>query len=144
MDTVYVPQRDRYDCVIAAAAMFVGVSYEQAFEAAEPYYRPRKVKGRYGVRDVNATLNGLVSPDKYRGLWLPLEFVSPHFVRQLLWGRRALITTPSLNTRGGMHVVYYDGHRVYDPQQPPKKVYQDFEELTPTEAWIWREGEPTR
>ena len=75
------------------------------------------------VGDVVCRHRGILSAEAFRGF---------------AWGRRALLSVPSLNREGGWHMVYYDGRAVFDPS--PLKSYRCFEELMPDELVLFREG----
>ena len=56
----------------------------------------------------------------------------------MLWGRRALVTVPSLNIPKGWHMVYFDGLNVFDPSLA--KTYEHVTQLEPNELVLFREG----
>lgn len=62
-------------------------------------------------------------------------------VRRLLSGRSAILSVPSLNWEGGLHVVFWDGASLFDPNDPAtgKQVYRWIDQLAPREIWIFDE-----
>ena len=69
-----------------------------------------------GVSDVGAWLKrlGYVEWKNYREVYVHREDYVSH---QLLWKRRALLSCASLNNDGGSHMVFWDGHRIWDPHE---------------------------
>jgi hypothetical protein len=151
--TYHVQQRHKGDCVIAALAMFCKLPYEAIEPVAREHFVDRRRKA--GIRDSSVILRKLgyrqenyASDDKpldgreFRSLWLYEYLISPNILRDYCWGRPAMMSVPSLNEKDGKHMVYYDGHRVWDPQEGRrgKKFYVDYDnKVMPTEAWVWRE-----
>lgn len=63
--------------------------------------------------------------------------LSPEFFRHFAWGRRALMSVPSLNNPGGWHMVYTVGAKVFDPSS--LKTYTAWAELRPDDITLFRE-----
>lgn len=63
--------------------------------------------------------------------------IEPAFYRNMAWGRRAILSVPSLNIENGVHAVYYDGHEIFDPS--PKLTYTKFSDLKPSHIVLFRE-----
>jgi len=113
-----LPQRAEDDCTICCIAMATGLSYEAVMAQA--------VKSSGGYRYGGTP--GTMSP---KGVLIDLGFAAKRLgcegdgqgagVRSALWGRRAILSVPSLNGFKGHHDVYWDGHRVWDPS--PKLGY---------------------
>lgn len=142
-ETNLVEQRGPSDCVIAAIAMAVGRTYEDVLQAAGDEFDPERgcrndqaVLARLGLR--YTFKNG--EPDGDIVCRRKEYCISPDFYRGMIWGRRALVTVPSLNIAGGHHMVFYDGHQVFDPNPPTKKRYTDFAQLQPTDVVLFRNG----
>jgi hypothetical protein len=138
-----VKQRTSHDCALACMAMLTGKSWAEtnAIIGHLVVYDGN----RPGMRDDQQALkllgfdysfeNGASVGDiscTHRGF-----YISPEFYRSMAWGRRALLTVPSLNIPGGWHMVYYDGHNLFDPSLG--KTYGDFNKLLPEEIIVFRE-----
>lgn len=63
--------------------------------------------------------------------------ISPEYFRAFAWGRRALMSVPSLNLAGGWHMIFWDSRRIFDPS--PRLVYEQFIQLKPEEMVLFRE-----
>lgn len=141
--TTMVKQRADDDCAVCSIAMATGLPYEEvlekigdAYKPGEGMYHPSIALERLGFKYTFE--NGIPVGDivcKHRGI------LSPDFFRSFAWGRRALLSVPSLNIPGGMHMVYWDGAQVFDPSN--KKIYTEWKQLLPTHIVLFREM-PTR
>jgi hypothetical protein len=110
-------QRDTDDCTICAISMATGLSYEAVMEVAANSVGGYRYQGTPGTMSPRGVLMDL-GFDAQR---VPCAGVGGHVLRKLLWGRRAILSVPSLNGFPGHHDVYWDGHRLYDPS--PKAAY---------------------
>lgn len=133
-----VRQREKSDCVIACLAMLTSRDYDDVKSAVGDLYTPD-----VGVRPEYEALKRLGFVEEMDLPKIEGDFkcyhcpypISAIFFRQLLWGRKCLLSVPSLNIEGQWHMVYYDGRTVFDPS--PKKTYEKFEELKPRMATIF-------
>lgn len=132
--TSLIRQRFDNDCTLCCIAMATGLSWEVVFSAAlwvRLGYRP--VKGTYSALAVCTALGHEAK-----------SYVNPFGldadgIRAWVWGRRAILSVPSLNGHDGWHDVYWDGAHVFDPS--PKKTYpDDIEALTPDGMVVFAEG----
>jgi len=138
--TTLVKQRTRMDCAICCMAMLTGRDYDDvmaavgdAFDQVKGMRYDQKALKRLGFRF--SYENGQPAGDavvRLRGI------MAPEFFLCLAWGRRALISVPSLNTPDSFHMVFYDGRRVFDPA--PKKTYRAFADLRPNEMVLFRKA----
>ena len=115
--------------------------YEEVLAAAEGIYDPERGTGRDHEILRNLGLSYEYKNGKPVGDFSSKRRVygiTAEFYRDFIWGRKALVTVPSLNKEDGHHMVYYDGHAVYDPNPMDKKRYTEFEELRPSEVTIFR------
>jgi hypothetical protein len=67
--------------------------------------------------------------------------LSPQVYRKFLWGRPALLSIVSLNhPPHGRHLVYYDGTRIYDPQEGRrgKKFATSLDQVEIEDAHVWQ------
>ncbi len=104
--TDFIPQRMPADCAVAALAMFLGVTYE---DIARHCTGSELVdSGMPWVRE-NHILHLFKAPCDV-------------FDRTVMdWSSPAILSVPSLNEAEGVtHSVYWDGSRVWDPQQGRK------------------------
>lgn len=138
--TEIVPQRTPHDCSICSMAMLTGRTYEDVLETVGDTFDPKggmrleqKALQRLGFKYTHE--NGEAVGDivcTHRGF-----YISPEFYRSMAWGRRALMTVPSLNRPGGFHMIYWDGRRVFDPSM--MKTYTEWKQLLPDELVLFRE-----
>lgn len=137
--TTMVQQRSATDCVICCLAMLTGLSWDDVMAAVCDLYRPDE-----GIRNEHEALKRLGYDSAYENGHPVGDFVvrnrgifAPEAFRNFAWGRRALLSVPSLNIAGGLHMVYYDGATVFDPS--PLKSYNRFEDLNPEIIAVFRE-----
>lgn len=109
--TTLINQKSGSDCVLAAIAMAAGkTTWEDVWNADDL----QKVIDEHGVGDIAPWMErvGMLRNVHYREIYTQSD---PRLARSLLWGRRALLTIDSLNIDGGMHMVYWDGEKLWDP-----------------------------
>mgnify|MGYP003135106911 CR=1 FL=1 len=82
-------------------------------------------KGAYRIEDVDFKI--------LRKPW----GISDEMFKSMIWGRKALLTVPSLNIDGGYHMVYWYYDELFDPS--PKKTYKSYEELNIREMVLFLE-----
>ena len=101
-----IQQKFAADCAVTCLAMFLGVEYEDIL---------RHVGGH------ELTLGGLTkSREAYIAQLFEVE-ISFLDRTKIDRSRPAVLTVPSLNSKTGLtHGVYWDGTRVYDPNQGRK------------------------
>jgi hypothetical protein len=112
MATTLVQQRSENDCVLAAIAMAAG---KQKWEDAWTDDDLKAVIESKGVANLDTWLKrmGYEEYKDYREVYCSYE----RLVKVFLWQRRALLSVDSLNNEHGSHMVYWDGTRVWDPQE---------------------------
>lgn len=138
--TTLIKQRTDIDCGVAALAMASGRDYDDVITTIGDAYdediglqRVQEALKRLGFK--NEFANGEPIGDI---VCLSRDWcITPAFFRRLIWGRRALVTVPSLNTKGVWHMVYFDGSHVFDPS--PKQTYTEYKQLEPNELVLFRE-----
>jgi len=136
-----IQQRTPHDCAICCMAMLTGRTYEDVMTIAGSDFDPER-----GMRNEHAMLDRLGFKYTFENGHAVGDMVamhrayalSPDFFRGFAWGRRALLSVPSLNYPGQWHMVFYDGHTLFDPS--PGRTYARFEDLLPEEIIIFREG----
>jgi hypothetical protein len=95
-----IRQRYDIDCVIATIAMYTHKTYEDVIEVCERLkIRPLGLCGYDSIRILKEFGHELVQCFDF------YDFVP------------CIVSVPSLNSRGKMHSVYWDGQRVWDPQE---------------------------
>jgi hypothetical protein len=95
--TSFVQQRNDHDCVIACLAMWMDRDYDEIAKA---------------VLRVN---EGVC-------LWDAVSYMRVNGIpaRRSSWwfhSHKAILDVPSLNFVGGMHAIYWDGERLFDPNK---------------------------
>ena len=143
--TTLVNQRFPTDCMIAAIAMALAVTWEEVYDTAikcEAYKKDHS--SGINAEDDILECFGLVEYSGYqnidgdfRSIHRPYS-ISPEYFREQLWGRPVIFSAPSLNKAGGSHAVYYDGHEIFDPNPPSRNRYSSFSELLPTRALVFK------
>lgn len=155
-----IRQRDKSDCGIAAIAMFTGRTYEEVLAAARETGSDN-FHLKKGMSSVERVLEKLgyhwenlgrhkdhpaPNPDgpQFRSLSLSIAswHINPKFYQKFFWGRRALLSIHSLNNLpDGRHLVYFDGKRIWDPQEgrKGKKFATDIEKVVIADATIFQE-----
>ena len=111
--TTLIQQRTDNDCVLASIAMALGFSkWEDAWTEEDL----QQVVEQKGISDMEPWLlrHGLKQYEDWKEVHTWNE---DRLTYVFLWKRRALLSVNSLNTEGGSHMVYWDGTRIYDPQE---------------------------
>jgi hypothetical protein len=134
--TELIRQRGERDCYLCCLAMATSRSYNSIAAAlSNEELQEMNHEGSYGaLLDKLRTVCGLKEGTDFRSiLWATIGERSgtagarPGVMRALLWGRRAIIQVPSLNYENQMHVIYWDGHQLFDPSN--KKTYDVWDEV---------------
>ena len=146
-----VRQKTSSDCAPCCLTMLTGLPYRKVIALIGDTFHPEKgmletVKGleRLGlVREKKIPVKGLsgayrIEPVDFMEIRRQYE-ISAQFFKDQLWGRRALLSVPSLNNPGGFHMVYWHYDRIFDPST--KKTYERFFDLKPEEIIIFMERE---
>lgn len=133
-----VKQRSDMDCFICCLAMALGRTYEQIADQLGPAFMALVNKqGCDGkMEHVAFQALGFVLDVDYTRRSVMSHWTTVAFAKNMLWGRRALVTLRSMNNMDGWHVVYWNGTEMLDPST--KKTY-DWKEAEPTEMWLLNE-----
>jgi hypothetical protein len=116
-----INQRTNFDCVVAASAMYTGLTYD---ECAEIYYEDMgrsKNNGMQGSEILRfLKLAGFRAVGAVGSAKRPMETIR---------GVPAICSVPSLNFADGTHAIYWDGYKFMDPQafREGKKWYKPFQ-----------------
>lgn len=147
----------RKDCFLCSAAMAAGVSYDEAWNALDDDLRAcfaPEAKGPMGdqcdkvlsalgferVRVGARTGDPASAPGDYFVLFMLPEYATSGFLRNVLWGRRALLQVPSKNYAGEQHIIYWDGRELHDPSN--KRTWA-WKEVEPIYVWLFDERRPS-
>jgi hypothetical protein len=138
--TILIKQRTPTDCGVCSLAMATGRTYEDVLGAVGDCYDAAR-----GMRYMGSALERLGFSYAFQNgepvgdiVVMQREWsLSPKLYRRMIWGRRALVSVPSLNNEGGWHLIYFDGEAVFDPS--PLKTYTAFEQLEPEEIVLFRQ-----
>lgn len=144
MELIY--QRTPHQCTIATVSMATGRDYDEVLRIGleDGCY----VEGE-GCRATSLLLEALGYNNEFQfgecvGDFISLRRDFAHSAesfRLIAWGRRAILSVPSLNKAGGSHSVFWSGRELFDPNPPDRKRYAAWDELLPTNAVLFRERE---
>lgn len=149
--TKHITQRNYNDCMLACIAMAAGKDYDELWspELVQEIVESRGVSNdRANKLLEHAGFHPYVNGDEGKIVWrhnlsagVPL---CDGLLRNMLQGRRAILSVPSLNHLGGWHAVYWDGGELFDPNKgfDGKQHYQWLEHLTVRTIWIFDERTP--
>jgi hypothetical protein len=136
-----IPQRTHHDCAICCMAMVTGRSYEDVLATVGDTFDPER--GMRRDQEAMKRLGFSYTFDNGEPVGDITFFrrgyeISPEYFLRHAWGRRALLTVPSLNKEGGWHMVYWDGLTLFDPSSRTR--YERFVDLKPTEMILFLEA----
>lgn len=97
-----IQQRFNADCAVACLAMFLGVEYEEV---------AKHCTGWELVRDGMPNFRGKHLASLFKAA---IVFLDPAMLDR---ARPAVLAVPSLNEAGGTHALFWDGTRVFDPNE---------------------------
>ncbi len=137
-----IRQRTRHDCAICTIAMALDRAYDEVHAAG---VESKGFDPEVGTRSEQGILKHLGLSSTYENGRAVGDFIdtrkgyetSTEAFRDRAWGRRAILTVPSLNIVGGWHSVYWTGSQLLDPCL--LKTYESFDQLHPTEMILFRE-----
>jgi len=106
----HIKQKYKWDCCIASIAMMVGCEYEEVFEAFKELFPKHKKNG--------------LSDDEIFELLIYFK-QKPKLIDDVILGVAGIIFLPSKNEPDGSHAVYFDGEKIFDPNngRRGKKFY---------------------
>lgn len=113
------------DCGICCLVMLTGRGYDDIIEAVGGNYDPGKglLSTQFALEDIG--YSNCPEFGNFKQFRKSFGLASELYT-SLIWGRKALITVPSLNI-DGFHMLYYDGIKLHDPSN--KKTYSKLEDL---------------
>lgn len=131
-----VKQRTNCDCALAVLSMASGREYDDLYDA-EFCARIEAAKTCTGDDLIEAYRRaGFEKGKNLREIYVGQGQSMP-VVRQMIWGRKAMIQVPSLNYEGVEHFIYWNGREILDPST--KQVYRYLQHLFPTYVMIFDE-----
>jgi hypothetical protein len=111
--TTLIQQRTSSDCVLACIAMAAGAaSWDEVWTQADA----DKVVASRGISPYDYSEWSERAGLKFDDCSI-YESCSQKTVKYLLRGQRAILSVYSLNIDGGHHAVYWDGQRLWDPNE---------------------------
>ena len=132
----HVIQKNDNDCGLAAMAMAVGKSYDEAWTAEDT----QEVVENKGISDYEPWMKklGLERGRDYAEVYT--SHMDGHGLKALLRWRRAILSVCSLNNKDGYHAVYWDGDNLFDPSN--KRQYEFISSLSITRVILLRGPQP--
>jgi ABC-type bacteriocin/lantibiotic exporter with double-glycine peptidase domain len=139
-----VKQKGFTDCGVAAIAMVLEESYEQTWCLLTPELQATILNQGMTDETFRACVErfGFVyDQDFTKRVYLPY-WGSVRACLNLLWGRRAVVSTWSKNEKDSGHFVVFDGtdgnEKVLDPST--REVYDDWRDVEPKVMWLFSEN----
>ena len=136
--TTLIQQRTNHDCVLASMAMAIG---KEKWEDAWTEEDLQKVVESRGIADYDPWLDrhGLKEGRDYISIYVHED--SMRVVKALLWKRRALLSVESVNHNYGSHAVYWDGERIWDPNEgvEGKQHFRFLSTVFLNRVWIFKD-----
>ena len=130
-----IKQKTNYDCALACLAMASGKKYDDIFDT-EFCKRIEKATTCTGDDLEEAYSRAGFYRDKNRKniyvLGSPISLV-----KQLIWGRKAMLQVPSLNYENSEHFIFWDGINLFDPST--KQTYNYLQNVIITRVTIFKE-----
>lgn len=125
-----IKQRGTTDCSVATVAMAADVPYETVLEKTPADVVEILLSKGCLDKHMSAMLNALGYENfvDYERRIFSCHYATTSFTRNMLWGRRAILTVMSKNVRDGQHNIYWDGRQLFDP--------------SPLQVYYWHEVEP--
>jgi hypothetical protein len=105
-----INQKTNDQCVIASVAMATGLDYDYVLNVAS-------ISGAYTSSSGTHASSILNHLDVcYKNVYDHNHRISNSFWREMLFGRRAILSVKSVNNEGGTHSIFWDGFKILDPQ----------------------------
>jgi hypothetical protein len=134
--TTLIQQRSPSDCVLASIAMAAGKSaWTDLWTDADL----AEIAGK-GISTYEPWMERAGLGQPYVDYWEVYVGQSMNTFKCMLWKRRALLSIHSINNDGGHHSVYWDGDRIWDPNEGiPGKIAMPFlHSAIISRAWIFK------
>lgn len=131
-------QRTTHDCVLCCLAMAVGLSYEEALQRLGELGQFFVDVGCADGDDINALeILGLKRDVDFKRYKISIFWCTQGFLRNILWGRRAMLEVRSRNKEAGWHAIYWDGTELRDPSN--RLTYTDWNEVEASQIIVFHE-----
>ena len=111
--TTLIQQKSNNDCVLAAIAMLAGK------ERWEDLWTPEDLDAVIKSSGVSNHADWLLRAglkEHRHYIEVHCGHISQHYICAMLRWRKALLSVHSLNNEHGYHMVYWDGAKLFDPQ----------------------------
>jgi len=129
-----VKQRYNSDCYLACLAMAASKPYEELF-SKEFCNKIEEAKICSGSNLEEAILlAGFIKDETISSIYISWGN-APGLIKNLLWGRKAILQVPSLNKKGGSHAIFWTGSEIIDPSN--KQTYFWLETVILEYVWIF-------
>lgn len=136
--TTLIQQKSDNDCVLASIAMLAGK--ERWEDLWTPGDLESVIKSR-GVSEHGEWLAraGYKEYTDYKEIYC--SHIATNYLYAFLWRRRALLSVHSLNNENGSHMVFWDGVKLYDPQDgvEGKLAFRWLTSCVITRVWIFKD-----
>lgn len=118
-----IKQITPHDCWPTCLAMALGITHAKmrATIGKTLWQEVKKNGSQYDVKKKMLAKFNLHQNHDYWVLFPSSNHVASYFLRNILAGRRAIISVMSKNVRDGHHAIYWDGSTLFDPS--PRNVY---------------------
>lgn len=120
--------------------MATGHTYEEVMEkglATKAFHPEDGCSREYSILEAL----GLKQSVHFRVMWHGV--LDPNWFKDIAWGRRAIMSVPSLNKENGWHSIYWTGAEIVDPSGQKTYAATDWARLKPREIIIFNEVVPT-
>ena len=133
LDSGLVVQKEVGGCGVACVAMGLNVTYEKAQSITEELFPEWKVSDGLSIDKITTIL---------RTKFEHVEYMTSDFL-DLLPGRDAIVTVPSLNYPGLLHFIYIKDELVLDPSPGPLRYPKDSTNIDgkcvfPIDVIVWK------
>ncbi len=133
-----IKQRTQMDCMLCCLAKATGRTYDETLIELGPLGQEFAEKGCLNNNDhVALSILEFENNVDYLKLHMRPEYCNLGFLRNMLFGRRAILTGKSKNVWEQWHTIYWDGFNLYDPSNGA--TYSNIFELEPIEIIIFNE-----
>lgn len=137
--TDLVCQRTPHDCVLCCIAMALGRTYEDVLAHLDAAPACGGNAGKLGTFFVEVgcakeedrlalEILGLRPEKDFQQLTMSPHWATAGFLRNVLWGRRAILTVRSKNI-DGHHAIYWDGAELLDPSTRQRFEWHEVEPI---------------
>lgn len=136
--TKLIQQRSFNDCAIPCIAMALGVTYDE-LAIQLPVEMLAGIHESGTKTETMIEMFGLMGleVENFRHFYYGPSWGTVKWTKNLLWGRRSILSCHSLNHKDGKHYVYFNCEKLFDPST--RKTYKSFDDMEPIEIWLFKE-----